>query len=163
METAMTEHGGSPRAFDQNTYAFELGAIHGKLETLNAGQDEICRRLDVDVKSRLDKVNGSIATLYDRTDENKAALLTHVIECPQKEKIEKLAAKLDDKEAVLTEKLTIIEQRIAGLDRMIGERLASEKTSSTWREKLLYPLVRIAGTGLLLLALYHAQQILKRL
>ena len=51
---------------------------------------------------------------------------THVIDCPQKEKIEKLAAKLDGKGELLTEKLTIIERRIAGLDRMIGERLASE-------------------------------------
>lgn len=159
----MTEHGGSPRAFDQNTYAFELGAIHGKLETLGSGQDEICRRLDIDVKSRLDKVNGSIAILYDRTDENKAALLTHVIDCPQKEKMEKLAGKLDAKEEHLMQSLNAIERRIADLDRMIGERLASEKTSSTWRENLLYPLVRIAGTGLLLLALYHAQEILKRL
>ncbi len=150
----MTEH---------TNYAFELGAIHGKLETLGAGQDEICRRLDVDVKSRLDKVNGSIATLYQRTDENKAALLTHVIDCPQREKIEKLAAKLDDKEESITRGLNAIERRIGDLDRMICERLASEKTSGTWREKLLYPLIRIIGTGVVLLLLLHAQELMKKL
>lgn len=32
------------KPFDQSSYAFELGAVHGKLETLGAGQGEICRR-----------------------------------------------------------------------------------------------------------------------
>jgi len=137
----MTE---SQRPFDQRNYAFELGAIHGKLEALGAGQDEICRRLDVDVKARLDKVNGSIATLYQRTDDNKAALLNHVIECPQKEKIERLSEKL------------------GAIERKISDQLASSNTSSTWREKLLYPLIRIIGTGIALLFLYHAQELLKQ-
>ena len=158
----MAEHGGSPRAFDQSTYAFELGAIHGKLETLTAGQDEICRRLDIDVKSRLDKVNGSISTLYQRTDENKADLLTHVIECPQKEKIERLAAKMDSREEHLTEKLSAIEKKICDLDRAISERMASDRTSNVWRDKLLLPLVRIVATGILLLTLLHAQEFLKK-
>ena len=136
----MTEN---QRSFDQRNYAFELGAIHGKLEALGAGQDEICRRLDVDVKARLDKVNGSIATLYQRTDQNKEDLLKHVVECPQKEKIENLAEKL------------------AAIERNISERLASETTSSTWRDKLLYPLIRIIGTGIALLFLLHAQEFLK--
>jgi hypothetical protein len=158
----MTEQRGGQRPFDQKNYAFELGAIHGKLETLGAGQDEICRRLDIDVKSRLDKVNGSINTLYNRTDEQKAALLTHVIECPQKEKIEKLAGKLDSKEEHLTQGLNAIEKRIESLDRMIGERLASEKTNVTWRDKLLIPLIRIVGTGIVLLILLHAQELIKK-
>lgn len=133
----MAEHNGSPRAFDQRNYAFELGAIHGKLETLGAGQEEICRRLDVDVKARLDKVNGSISTLYQRTDDNKAALFNHVIECPQKHRIEEISA-------------------------MLNERLGSERTSTTWREKLLFPLIRIVGTGIVLLFLLHAQDLLKK-
>jgi hypothetical protein len=44
MEPAMTEQRGDQRPFDQRNYAFELGAIPGKLETLGAGQGEICRR-----------------------------------------------------------------------------------------------------------------------
>jgi hypothetical protein len=139
----------SSRSFDQKNYAFELGAIHGKLETLSVGQEEICRRLDQDVKARLDKVNGSVATLYHRTDENKAALLTHVIECPQKEKVER------------------IEQKITMLDRTISEHFAAgratETQSSQWKEKLLFPLIRIAVTGLVLILLYHAKVLLGKL
>jgi len=155
----MTE---SQRPFDQRNYAFELGAIHGKLETLGAGQDEICRRLDIDVKARLDKVNGSIATLYGRADENKANLLKHIIECPQKERIEHINSVIGERDRVLADKLTIIEHRIADLDRAIGERLAAEKTSNFWRDKLLYPLIRIVGTGIGILFLLHAEELIKR-
>jgi hypothetical protein len=120
----------------------ELADIHASLKVLSAGQEEICRRIDDDIKSRLDKVNGSIAILYNRTEENKEALLNHVIDCPQKEKIEQI-------------------------DRMVGGHFAAcsatEAQSSKWKEKLLFPLIRIAVTGLVLILLYHAQEILKKL
>ena len=39
----------------------ELADIHASLKVLSAGQEEICRRIDDDTKSRLDKVNGMMA------------------------------------------------------------------------------------------------------
>jgi hypothetical protein len=124
----------------------ELGEIHGSLQVLSNGQMEICRRLD--------KVNGSIATLYNRTEENKEALLNHVIDCPQKKKIEQIGAKF-----------AVFEQKISRLHRIIGEQVAGDSASaaqsSKWMDKLLFPLIRIAVTGLVLILLYHAQELLK--
>lgn len=133
----------------------ELADIHASLKVLSAGQEEICRRIDNDIKSRLDKVNGSIATLYARTEENKESLLNHVIDCPQREKIDQIGARF-----------AVFEQRISRLHRVIGEQVAgdnaSQAQSSKWMDKLLFPLIRIAVTGLILICLYHAQEILKR-
>jgi hypothetical protein len=134
----------------------ELADIHASLKVLTAGQEEICRRIDIDIKSRLDKVNGSIAILYTRTEENKEALLSHVIDCPQREKIDQVGARVSG-----------FDQKISKLHRIIGERIAgdiaSEAQSSKWMDKLLFPLIRIAVTGLVLILLYHAQVLLKRL
>jgi hypothetical protein len=128
----------------------ELTDIHASLKVLSAGQEEICRRIDVDIKTRLDKVNGSIATLYARTEQNKEALLNHVIDCPQREKIEKIGARFG-----------ILEQRISKLHRAFGEQAAVanavEAQSSKWMAKLLFPLIRIAATGLVLILLYHTR------
>ena len=132
----------------------ELADIHASLKVLTAGQEEICRRIDSDIKCRLDKVNGSIATLYNRTEENKEALLNHVIDCPQREKIERLDARFG-----------MVEQKISRLHRAIGEQaaveIATEKQSSKWMDKLLFPLIRIAAIGLVLILLYHAQEVIK--
>jgi hypothetical protein len=134
----------------------ELADIHASLKVLSAGQDEICRRIDNDVKSRLDKVNGSIATLYNRTEENKEALLNHVIDCPQREKIDQICARFG-----------LLEQKISRLHKAVGEQAAVdtavEAQSSKWMDKLLFPLIRIAAIGLVLILLYHAQEILKKL
>jgi hypothetical protein len=134
----------------------ELADIHASLKVLTAGQEEICRRIDDDIKSRLDKVNGSIATLYNRTEENKEALLNHVIACPQREKIDQIGVRF-----------TALEQKISTLHKTIGEQVAgyraAEAQSSKWMDKLLFPLIRIAVTGLVLILLYHAQELLKRL
>ncbi len=134
----------------------ELADIHASLKVLSAGQEEICRRIDIDIKSRLDKVNGSIATLYIRTEENKEALLNHVIDCPQREKIDQISARFGN-----------LEQKISRLHRAIGEQSAIdnavEAQSSKWMDKLLFPLIRIAAIGLVLIFLYHAQEILKKL
>ncbi len=134
----------------------ELADIHASLKVLSAGQEEICRRIDNDIKSRLDKVNGSIATLYSRTDENKEALLNHVIDCPQREKMDQIGARFG-----------ALEQKISALNKTIGEQVAgyraAEAQSSRWMDKLLFPLIRIAVTGLVLILLYHAQEILKKL
>jgi hypothetical protein len=134
----------------------ELADIHASLKVLSAGQDEICRRIDNDVKSRLDKVNGSIATLYNRTEENKEALLSHVIDCPQRGKLDQIGARF-----------ATLEQKISTLHKTIGEQAAgysaAQAQSSKWMEKLLFPLIRIAVTGLVLILLYHAQELLKKL
>ncbi len=134
----------------------ELADIHASLKVLTAGQEEICRRIDNDIKSRLDKVNGSIATLYNRTEENKEALLNHVIDCPQREKIDQIGARSG-----------VLEQRISRLHRAIEEQTAVDNAvvaqSSKWMDKLLFPLIRIAAIGLVLILLYHAQEILKKL
>ena len=134
----------------------ELADIHASLKVLSAGQEEICRRIDSDIKCRLDKVNGSIATLYTRTEENKEALLNHVIDCPQREKMDQIGARFG-----------ALEQKIAMLHKTIGEQAAVdnavEAQSSKWMDKLLFPLIRIAAIGLVLILLYHAQEILKKL
>jgi len=104
----------------------------------------------------VDKVNGSIATLYNRTEENKEALLNHVIACPQREKIDQIGVRF-----------TALEQKISTLHKTIGEQVAgyraAEAQSSKWMDKLLFPLIRIAVTGLVLILLYHAQELLKKL
>ncbi len=134
----------------------ELADIHASLKVLTAGQEEICRRIDSDIKCRLDKVNGSIATLYTRTEENKEALLNHVIDCPQREKIDQISARFG-----------ILEQKLSKLHRAIEEQTAVENAveahSSKWMDKLLFPLIRIAAIGLVLILLYHVQEVLKHL
>jgi hypothetical protein len=150
----------------QKDLVHELADIHASLKVLNAGQEEICRRLDVDVKSRLDKVNGSISTLFQRTDDNKEALLNHVIDCPQKERIDQIGSKFDQKDDSLSGKISTLEQKITKLDFTIGEQLAASKAveaqSSQWKDKLLFPLIRIAVTGLVLILLYHAKELLHK-
>jgi len=68
--------------------------------------------------------------------DNKEALLNHVIDCPQREKIDQIGARF-----------AVFEQRISRLHRVIGEQVAGDSASaaqsSKWMDKLLFPLIRL--------------------
>lgn len=129
----------------------ELAEVNANLKILSAGQLGICNRLD--------KVNGNISTLYGRTDENKISLLKHVNECPVKLKVEAMHNEICTAHEDFNEQLAKFATSLA----IISERMETEEKANTnWKETLLYPIIRYLGTGLVLLILYHAADLLKK-
>jgi hypothetical protein len=130
----------------------QLAQIDASLKILGNGQQEIVKRLD--------KVNGSISTLYQRTDQNKTDLFQHVIDCPQKSKIETMGSKLDVAHQLMAEKMG--EMQLA-LGKISTRDETAEAVTKTWKDELLYPLIKLAATGLVLILLYHANTLIKHL
>ncbi len=129
----------------------ELAEVNANLKILAAGT--------AGINARLDKVNGSISTLYGRTDENKTSLLKHVIECPVKQKVEDMHDEICTAHQEFNNQLAKFSTSLM----TISERMETEKkTNLTWKETLLFPIIRYLGTGLVLLFLYHASELLKR-
>lgn len=143
--------------------------VVGALADLKAGQAILSEGLEA-VCKRLDKVNGSVSHLYKETELNKEGLLSHVITCPQVEKI----IELDKSFRALDHNLTIgshpgsseVRKRIETLERIAATQSEKEKISASisgqWKDKLLYPLIRIIGTGIAILLLLHAQDLLHK-
>jgi hypothetical protein len=95
--------------------------------------------------AHLAQLNGSVKTLYGRSDANKDAinavkmsLLQHQQDCPGLRKIVELG------------------------ERMTSED-ATKNTTDKWKKDVLLPLVRWLLTGIVLLFLFHANDILKAL
>lgn len=129
----------------------ELAEVNANLKILTAGQQGIC--------SRLDKVNGNISTLYTRTDENKFSLLKHVIDCPVKLKVETMHQEICTAHEEFNNKLAEFSTALA----TISKGMDTEKsTNASWKERLLYPAIRYLVTGIILLLLYHAADLLKK-
>jgi hypothetical protein len=91
----------------------------------------------------LRKLNGSVQTLYAKAESNKSAneatrveLLKHQIDCPGLKTINEINSKLDSAQS-------------------------ESKSDKKWHEEYLKPLIKWALTGLLLLALLHANDLLK--
>lgn len=129
----------------------ELAEVNANLKILAVGT--------AGINARLDKVNGSISTLYVRTDENKTALLRHVIECPVKQKVEDMHHEICTAHDAFNNQLSQFSTSLATM----AERLKTEKKANDdWKKTLLFPVIRYLGTGLVLLLLYHASELLKR-
>lgn len=89
------------------------------------------------ILQHLTKLNGSVGTLYERTNTLSQEILTHEIQCPIKAKVEQLE---------LSE----------------ASRISSLKTSSNWMTALK-PLMLMAGSGIIILLLMHAQTLLDKI
>jgi hypothetical protein len=107
-------------------------AIENRLGQLDRGQDAIV--------AQTTKINGSIADLYSRANMQQAALASHKLECPLRDKTGEL--------------------EIAFKEHM-KSLLAEKMVNKTWKEQLLYPIIKWAGLILLVLAATRFDEILR--
>lgn len=93
---------------------------------------------------RLDRVNGNVANLYERTDSLRDELSDHSVECTAKQEIREMGKGFHE------------------LERREAEREGRAKASRTWWTEVRPALWAILG-GLMALFLYHAEVLLGRL
>ena len=141
--------------------------VIAKLTELQVGQVEIVKRLD--------KVNGNISHLYDRTTANEKALLSHTITCPNIEVIKEQGEKLEELDRGLSlgrhpgsvemrqriETLEKIAERCQAVQRTEAD-IKSQENSKKNRllDNIVIPLVKMLGIGLLILFFLHSNEIL---
>jgi hypothetical protein len=146
-----------------DTVLTQLSALQVGQSTLQIGQTEIGKKLD--------RMNGSVQTLYDRIAEGEKALLAHAIECPQINIIKEQRDRIDliDRDLTLgTHPGSVdVRKRIENLEQSSARcdttRDQNEKQSNKWIDKFVIPLLKLVGTGILLLFFLHANEILNKL
>lgn len=123
----------------------KLSTLEKGQESLVSGQEEICNKLD--------KANGNIGELFAKAAEGKVALLDHIIDCPQKEVLEKMRLRLEllDKEIALGTHpgSRDVKSRIENIERII-ERYEATKKLSRWLVTLAWPILSAAGGALIM-------------
>jgi hypothetical protein len=125
------------------------------LYQLKAGQS-ILAEGQAGINNTLKEVNTSIDKLFRRSDahtdqikDNTQAMKIHILECPQKEKIEEMNMKLISGNypapAALKEQVTKLEVL---LTKVQTERETEAKKHNKWIDILLIPVVKWASLGL---------------
>src|SRR5512139_1291789 len=143
--------------------------VLSKLAALEVGQSEICKRLD--------KLNGSVAVLYEKAATQDRALLEHAVACPQIGVLREHNAKLEtlDRELSLGTHPGSMDmrKRVEVLEKLAESKSAAQSASLTATadmnasknrimERLVLPLLKFFGTGLIFLMFLHASELLKK-
>jgi hypothetical protein len=136
----------------------QLTALAKGQDALNKGQADIC--------SKLDKANGNIGELFDKSAAGVIALKDHIIMCPQKDHIDALRLRLEilDKELAIGEHpgSKEVNKRVAALE-LYKQGLEATRNENKWWLTLLWPLLSAAGGALLMYwaeATYYAKHVL---
>jgi len=136
-----------------------LGDIQTSLGALTQGQADIGRRLD--------HINGSISTLYSKTEQNKEDLHAHERDCPAKEKVETLVTRIETgqhpgSQAVIQKvngletTLQQVKLGVEGLGQAIEQRdkLREKQSNKTWH-RIVLPLINLIGSGIVLVVVHY--------
>jgi hypothetical protein len=135
-----------------------LNAINMTLGGLRQGQEDIVKRLE--------KQNGSISKLYDRTEDAKYALSEHARTCDAKSQITEIEHRIETGDHPgakgLVEKVNGINISILDIDKGLKElantiderdKAHEKQVNKTWHRFIL-PLANLIGTGMVLLAVH---------
>jgi cell division protein FtsL len=103
---------------------------------------------------RLEKINGSINDLYDRTEENEKEIIRHAGQCVLHGRVEEVSTLLattkndSTRIATLNEEIYGLNKKITELDKTIAEQLAEKKEAARWH-RMLQPLILGFGAAIL--------------
>jgi len=108
----------------------------------------------------LERINGHIKELFDRTDRLDAAIKDHATECPWEDEVGKLNEMLlrGDFPATASMEIRVGKLESDGRARDAAAKAANETSKNFWDR--LWPLVRIGIELLLILVLIHAAEVL---
>jgi hypothetical protein len=119
---------------------------------------------------RLNKINGSVKDLYNRSEANEKNLIRHEGQCVLRGRVEEITyllttTKFDSQKiADLNCEISTLNQKVAGLNTTIAEQLAEKNEASRWKH-MLQPLILGFGTAILTtiltLVLLHSSSFVK--
>ncbi len=119
---------------------------------------------------RVNKINGSIKELYNRTENNEKDLIRHEGECVLRGKVEDITNLLSttktdsQKIADLNGEISGLNQKVADLNTTIAEQVAEKKEATRWKH-MLQPIILGFGTAILTtiltLVLLHSSSFVK--
>jgi len=123
--------------------------VVGALARLEAGQEHII--------ARLDKINGSVTSLFEKNNELEIRLVEHPLQCEIREKINHIENQLATGQYAGS---TVVRQRLDDVERKEEGRVIAKETSEKWL-RWIWPVIYLfAAIGAILIGM-HAPELLK--
>lgn len=128
-------------------------------DTVIAGIAEV-KAQNVMILARLDKINGSVGTLFQKTNVLDISLTAHPLTCPTREKLDTLIREVESGDHPGSSHMN---DRILALETASNKALvstaAAAATSKKWLD-VLNPILYVVCGGLLLLLIMHAREVI---
>jgi len=129
-------------------------------DTVIAGLSEV-KTQNAMIIARLEKINGSVTMLFQKTNILDVNLTAHPLTCPTRDKVEELARAVESGDhpgsTRMNERIQKLEMTVE--DQRAGSR-AAESTSKRWVQ-ILMPLLYLVAGGILFLFALHSNELMK--